>query len=521
MKKIFYSLFALAISALTLQSCEDVPAPYDIPGSGENTDKPIVEVTEITCAKAIELCNVLEDGASSEETYCITGYITDVFTTISKGQQSFWLSDNNDGQKMVQAYWANLPADVEKFTKGSKVKITGKLLKYVNTSGTVITEVKNADVEILEIGDAPSIEAIEITCAKAIELCNALEDGASSTETYSITGYITDVYPTVSDGQQSFWISDNNDGQKMVQAYWANLPSGVGAFTKGSKVKITGNLLKYVNASQVVIPEVKNADVEILEQGGSSGGSTGDAKHITISEFLSKKDTETTYELSGVVKNIANTTYGNFDLVEGDAKIYIYGLLDKDGNAKNFASLGISEGDEVTLTGVYSEFNGSPQIKNAQFVSVKKGSGGGTSGGEVGENSISIEPASLGLENGTAVTNITLTDGTVLTFDGGGNTNAPKFYTTGNNIRMYPKNSMTITSSKTIKSVVLTCDVASDVTCNASGDISASPGSIKVENATVTVSDVNAKETKITNTSTTTGPASQIRWIKLVINYAQ
>lgn len=266
MKKILYSIMALAMALFTLQSCEDVPAPYDIPENGDTPDKPVVEIKEITCAQAMELCNALEDGATSEETYSITGYITDVFETVSRGQQSFWLSDQNDGQKMVQAYWANLPEGVESFTKGSKVTITGKLLKFMK-NGEVITEVKNADVEILEQG------------------------------------------------------------------------------------------------------------------GGSTPG--GDVKHISVSEFLSKKDTNTTYELTGVVKNIQNATYGNFDLVEGDAQIYIYGLLDKDGNAKNFASLGISEGDEVTLTGVYSEFNNSPQIKNAQFVSVKKGQGGGENpGGE-------------------------------------------------------------------------------------------------------------------------------------------
>ena len=44
MKKILYSIMALAISAFTLQSCEDVPAPYDIPGEGGNTEKPEVEL---------------------------------------------------------------------------------------------------------------------------------------------------------------------------------------------------------------------------------------------------------------------------------------------------------------------------------------------------------------------------------------------------------------------------------------------------------------------------------------------
>ena len=151
------------------------------------------------------------------------------------------------------------------------MKITGKLIKYVKTDGTVITEVKNADVEILEAGtDEPSTDVTEITCAKAIELCAALADNASSTETYAITGYITDVFAEVSKGQQSFWLSDNNDGQKMVQAYWANLPEGVEKFVAGSKVKITGKLLKYVKTDGTVITEIKNADVEILEAGGET-----------------------------------------------------------------------------------------------------------------------------------------------------------------------------------------------------------------------------------------------------------
>ena len=151
------------------------------------------------------------------------------------------------------------------------MKITGKLIKYVKTDGTVITEVKNADVEILEAGtDEPSTDVTEITCAKAIELCAGLADNASSAETYAITGYITDVFATVSKGQQSFWMSDNNDGQKMVQAYWANLPEGVEKFVAGSKVKITGKLIKYVKTDGTVITEIKNADVEILEAGGET-----------------------------------------------------------------------------------------------------------------------------------------------------------------------------------------------------------------------------------------------------------
>ena len=35
MKKIIYSLFVLAMAAFTFSSCEDVPAPYDMPTKPE------------------------------------------------------------------------------------------------------------------------------------------------------------------------------------------------------------------------------------------------------------------------------------------------------------------------------------------------------------------------------------------------------------------------------------------------------------------------------------------------------
>ena len=389
MKKIFYSIMALAIAAMTFQSCEDVPMPYDMPGS---EDKPTVVEPAGTGTKddpyniagILEATESLNSGENLPEKVYFKGVVTSVKEcSPSYGNATFYLGDDIESSKTFYVYQC-LGLGNKNITSEDEVQVGDTITIYgtvTNYNGTIETAKKEAYIYESSRGGSsgPAEEAIEITCAKAIELCNALADGASSTETYSITGYITDVYSTISYNQQSFWLSDNNDGQKMVQAYWANLPQGVEAFTKGSKVKITGKLLKFVNSSNEVIPEIKNADVEIIEQGSSTPDiPTGDAKHITISEFLSKKDSQTTYELTGTVKNIANTTYGNFDLVEGDAKIYIYGLLDKDGNTKNFASLGISEGDEVTLTGVYSEYNGSPQIKNAQFVSVKKGSGGGT-----------------------------------------------------------------------------------------------------------------------------------------------
>lgn len=237
-----------------------------------------VDAIEKTCAEAAEICKALDDNASSVETFSITGYITDVFATVSKGQQSFWMADTKDGGKVIQAYWANLPEGVASFTKGSKVKIVGKLLKYVNNStGAVTAEVKNADVEILEAGsgdnDEPTIpgDATEITCAKAVELCAALEDKTESTDIYTVTGYITDTDGKISRDQQVFWMDDTKDGGKVFQAYWANIPDPTKALPVGTKVKMTGKLKRFGETA-----EMQNGTVVVLEMG--EGGDKDDDK---------------------------------------------------------------------------------------------------------------------------------------------------------------------------------------------------------------------------------------------------
>ncbi len=387
-------------------------------------------------------------------------------------------------------------------------------------------------------GDEPSTEVVEITCAQAVELCTALADNASSTETYTITGYITDVFATVSEGQQSFWLSDNNDGQKMVQAYWANLPEGVEKFVAGSKVKITGKLLKYVKSgSTEAITEVKNADVEILEAGTDTPNPpAGEVQHITIAEFLSKADTQTTYELTGIVKNIVNTTYGNFDLVEGDATIFIYGLLDKDGNAKNFANMGISEGDEVTLTGVYVDYNGTAEIKNAQFVSLKKGEGTGEEEETPSEDNtfagadatVVMSEAYSECTNGSVDATPITFDAVQVSFDKNGGNNAPKYYWNANadfcTVRMYAMNAMTVTSDKQIAKIVIKCAAPSGSTYyNGNDEMTTTTGSIQKDddNVTIVVDGINQSAVTITNQFTAISGGTQLRIHSMGVYYVK
>ena len=408
MKKTLKTFALMLLVASAFSSCVDVPAPYNLPDkssdSGSGGGSSVIEGTPVTCAQAVELTKALADGATSTETYTITGYITQIVGEPSRNQQTFWMDDAKGSAKTFEAYYANLPDGVTAFTVGTKVKITGKLMKYVNpNNGNVVCEMKNPTVEILADdgggGGTTTDEGTPVTCAQAVELTNALADGGTSTETYTVTGYITQVVGDVSRNQQTFWMADTKDGGKVFEAYWANLPEGVSAFTVGTKVKITGQLMKYVNkTSGEVTPEIKNATVVILEDGDGGGGETPpavDAIDVTCAEAvqltnaLADGGTSTdTYAVTGYITETDGKISRNQQIIwmadtQDGGKVF-------EGYWANLPS-GVSVltvGMKVKMTGKLMKYvNNStgevtPEIKNGDIVILEQGDGGQGGGGD-------------------------------------------------------------------------------------------------------------------------------------------
>ena len=490
---------------------------------------------EVTCAEAVDLTNALEDGATSAEVYTVTGYITEVVGSPSKNQQTFWMADEKGGGKVFEAYWANLPAGVDAFKVGMKVKITGNLMKYVK-DGKVTPEIKNAAVEILEDGgDTPTPAGTEVTCAQAVDLTNALEDGATSSEVYTVTGYITEVLGTVSTKtgtpQQSFWMADTKDGGKVFEAYYANVPSGVSEFKAGMKVKITGNLMKYVKDGKVT-PEIKNATVEILEDGGGdtptpTGTDVTCAQAVDLTNALEDGATSAeTYSVTGYITEVL----GAVSTKTGTPQQSFWMADTKDGGKvfeAYYANVpsGVSEfkaGMKVKITGNLMKYvkdgKVTPEIKNATVEILEGGGddGGSGGGGDTPEGDVTIAASGMGLTNNTSWTTVTV-NGVTFTADGGGNQNTPKYFDNGSNLRMYPKNSLTISAGKNIASIVLTCTSGSV----ANGNVGAEPGSVSVSDPTITISGINSKTVKISNNDGSTGAASQIRIESIAIKFAE
>ena len=94
-------------------------------------------------------------------------------------------------------------------------------------------------------------------------------------------------------------------------------------------------------------------------------------KEATCAEVIAGPESKT-YRVTGTVTRIVNTTYGNWYLVDETGEVYIYGTLDAKGGTKNFLSLGLEEGDIVTVEGPKTVYNGTVELVDVTVVKIQK-----------------------------------------------------------------------------------------------------------------------------------------------------
>lgn len=87
-------------------------------------------------------------------------------------------------------------------------------------------------------------------------------------------------------------------------------------------------------------------------------------EELTIAEFLAKEVGDAYYRLTGTITNLVSDTYGNFTLVDETGSVYVYGLTKTkvSSNDRSFGSIGVTEGDVVTLEGTRAVYNDTPQV---------------------------------------------------------------------------------------------------------------------------------------------------------------
>ena len=542
MKKTFQFL-ALAFAALCFTACEDVPAPYNIfsEGAGQGTGSHLpYTVTFESSLGDFTTENTVGDFPWTCQHSCaqITSYIdTDGDGTKENNPATSWLISPAFDLTGVEA--AHVSFDyILRYANASDLATNYQVLvskDYTKDAGVAAASWTVLPLDLVQVSDWDTWTNTGNLNIPA-EFCNTANVtialryiAQAKAATWEVKNFVLDQGAGDQGAGDSGGGSGEEGGVKTLpysEEFSTTLggfknytTSGEGAWTIDySTAKATG----YDNASKVttagtyylVSPEI------------SLAGQT--AVHVSYEYILRyNKGDENQQVFITDAFNEATPAEGWTLLVDKHTEGTDWTTFAKEDIAIPAAYLGKT----VRIAFRYNtnaESGSTWEVKNFAIAAGAPGEGGNT-GGEGGgsvdtpitNDYITVTAASFGLENQAAVTELKLSDGTTLTFDGGGNTNPPKYYDGGKNIRMYPKNTMTVKASKKIAAVVLNVDKYNGTICNASGDITANPGSVSTSGQVVTINNVNANSTVITNTSTTTSTPSQIRWISLTVYYVE
>lgn len=394
MKKFIYSCLFLAMAAITFSSCEDVPAPYNMPTEDETPEvQPAGTGTAADPFNVAGAVKYIEDGGSESELKYVKGKVVSIEKfDASYGSMIYYISDDGTSTNQFKVYNGYAGPNRTKFSgadalkAGDEVVICGNLIVF---SGTKEFQTGNYIVSLNGEGgtttpDTPSTgkgsESDPYTVAEAIA---AIKAGAPTSEVY-VTGIVSDVY-FYSDQYKSlsYYISDDGKSKDM-QVYSGKGLNGADFTSKddlkvGQKVTIKG-IIKAFNKNGTDIMEIdKNSTIVKIEGEGTGG------------EVTPKPDTPDT----------------------GNGKI-------------TFAD------DHRTLT-----------LENSNATA--------------GE-SVSFDFTAQNYENQTDMTTIKLSDGTTITFDANGETNGSKYYTSGTAVRVYKNNKIIIKGTKEIAKIIFHCN---------------------------------------------------------------
>lgn len=269
-------LILAAMVAMVMVGCKENPYMQS-PGSTEGVPGtmpvtvPDTNGIEISIDSAIAICKSLPADVATAEIYKLSGVVTvnstnpdDVPTKYKN--INFKMSDNG-GKTSISCYYIN-NINNKKFTKmtdvplvGSKLTVQGQLINYKGNT----PELKDGFIVRIDSMVRPTIpDTIHATCAEAKTAALALPSGGTSTDIYIVEGWVQSAgySDEISRGQQKyFWIDDVQEGSKVFEAYWCDVPDGVTPIPVGAKVRLTGKLMNYNNNTA----EMKNGKITILE----------------------------------------------------------------------------------------------------------------------------------------------------------------------------------------------------------------------------------------------------------------
>lgn len=232
--------------------------------------------TPATVSQALTAISELSNNASTDECYSVTGLITDITTSWNdqNGYLTFKMGDSFSDTNLLTAYKAVIDesiSDGSQLKVGDQVKVAGKLVKFVNNSGTQTPEIaQGCVVTLLQSASDPDT----LTVAEALDIIDDLEDNAFAPNPYAVVGLIAEITTAWDNTYKNitFKLVDSLTDSDKLTAYRAITDENTdGSQLKvGDQVKVVGKLEKFVNNSGVVTPEIPAGGLTSLLQSAGS-----------------------------------------------------------------------------------------------------------------------------------------------------------------------------------------------------------------------------------------------------------
>lgn len=352
MKKIFYSLMVAAIAAFTFTSCEDVPMPYDQPGTGGGGSSTTVDpVGTGTAADPYNIAalnafaKTLEQGQSSEDIKYFRGKVVSFKSGEEPGNTygntTFYISDDGTSKNQFYVYRCKGPGnskitDPNLVKEGDEVVVCGKITNY---NGTLETEQNTAYIVSIN-GTGSSVTpgttaepagagtaADPYNVAKANEVAAALEKSSTSASYLSDEVYVKGKICSITDtelssyGNITYYISDDGTTAGQLEVYRGLSIDGakfktINDIKVGDVVVVKGKLQNWLGTLEFT----QGSSLVSINGAGNGGGNTdqptGEAKG---------DGTETSpYNVAGI---LAYTRALAAD-VNSDKQVYFTGTVD-------------------------------------------------------------------------------------------------------------------------------------------------------------------------------------------------
>lgn len=298
MKKIIYSLFVLAMAAFTFSSCEDVPAPYDMPTKPE-TPEEVQPTGSGTAADPFNIAAVekyIDEGGSAETEIYVKGKVVSVKPGSfdpQYGSLKYYISEDGTATNQFYVFNGYAGPNRTKFSgedalkPGDEVVICGKVDNYQGTKeflvGNYIVSLNGqggTTTPDTPAGEAKGTgtEADPFNSVAANNLATSLGSGEVSDKEYYIKGKIQEIKDQFAAqfGNATFYIADDENSQKFLifRTYYfggEKWKEGDGQLKIGDKVVVCAKLINYMGNT----PETNQGGKLISVNGKTSieGGS--------------------------------------------------------------------------------------------------------------------------------------------------------------------------------------------------------------------------------------------------------